>query len=686
MPAPSLSALFHAPGSDEAWFEGLVRHLMAASTEEGEGSPRTERLAALIHMLQEDPDGVLWRARIRSVWHHASAVRFLADTGMPVHTAFGREAMERLVGRIVPRLEPEGDLSAYVSRLELTAADAAWLETIPERDILPWRDLLAVPAESVWDAVQLLAYRAAALGLARDLLVFTPGERELDSPFGRLPDAAQALRRGEDADWEGLLGACRARLLAALAHLERHGVSSELVYRLELLETHLKRMEELVALVRGRLDGRTFAATLVRQTAEHRSLGALVRGTMQRLARKVVEHTGQTGEHYIANTRAEWVKTFWSAAGGGVLTAFTAAFKYVIAAMPLAPMVAGLAFALNYTASFVFMQFNHLTLASKQPAMTAASLASAVEDQQDSQQMVDLVAGITRSQVMATLGNVLVTIPAALLLALAWGWLTGAPALAEATAAHSLHSLHPLRSWTLPFAALTGGFLWLSSLAAGWASNWSSYRRLPEAMALNPRLRRWLGPEGAQRVAVLLEQHLGGVAGYLVLGFLLGFMPVVFAFMGLPIEVRHVTLSAAGIGLCLARCVETGLWPWADLAWALAGIAGIGIFNFSVSFDLALRTARRARGLDPAGLGHLRRRITWHFRKQPWRFLGPPALLPAVDLVEVPGGEDKTHADDNEAHGAPAHPVGHVGAEEPPQGGRHGHDGDGAPTDVPRVE
>ena len=686
MPAPSLSALLHAPGSDEAWFEGLVRHLMAASTDEGEGSPRTERLAALIHMLQEDAEGARWRARIRTVWHHASAVRFLADTGMPVHTAFGREAMERLVGRLVPRLEPEGDLSAYLSRLELTEDDAAWIETIPERDLVPWRDLLAVPAESVWDAVQLLAYRAAALGLARDLLVFSPGERELDSPFGRLPDSVVALRRGEDPDWEGLLEACRARLQGALAYLERHGVSSELVYRLELLETHLKRMEELVALARGRLDGRRFAATLVRQTAEHRSLLALVRGTMQRLARKVVEHTGQTGEHYIANTRAEWLKTFGSAAGGGVLTAFTAAFKYGIAAVPLAPMVAGLAFALNYTVSFVVMQFAHLTLASKQPAMTAASLAGAVEDQQDGHQMVELVAGITRSQVMATLGNVLVTIPAAMLLALAWSWLTGAPALSEATAAHSLHSLHPLRSWTLPFAALTGGFLWLSSLAAGWASNWSTYRRLPEAMALHPRVRRWLGPAGAERLAVLLDQHLGGVAGYVVLGFLLGFMPVVFTFMGLHLEVRHVTLSAAGIGLCLARCAATGVWPWGDLAWALAGIAGIGVFNFSVSFDLALRTARRARGLDPAGLGRLRRRITRAFRQQPWRFLGPPALLPAVELVEIPGGKDEAHADDDDPHRAPAHPVGHVGAEEPAQDGGDRHHRDRTPADVPRVE
>ena len=623
MASPSLQSLLRAPGSDEAWFEGVLRYLLAASAVGGEGSPRAERLAALIHLLQEHPEGAGWKARIRAVWSDTSAVRLLADTGMPAHTAFGREAMDRVVERFVPRLDPEADLSAFLSRLDPTEEDATWIQSLSESETQPWRELLALPPGAVWDAVQLLAYRAAALGLARDLLVFSPGERELDSPFGRLPEATLALRR-EDVGWEALLENCRLRLQAALAYLDTHGVSSELVYRLDLLETHLKRMEELVMLASGRLDGTAFAAALLRQTAEHRSLTALLRGTLRSLARKVVEHTGQTGEHYIANTRSEWVNTFWSAAGGGVLTAFTAGAKYGIAALPLAPMVAGLAFALNSTGSFVTMQFAHFTLASKQPAMTAASLAAAMEDKRDGDAVVALVEGITRSQFMATLGNVLVTIPASMLLALAWGALRGAPALSPETAAHSLQSLHPFRSWTLPFAALTGVFLWVSSLAAGWASNWSAFRRLPEALATHRRLVGWLGPRGALRAGNLVERHLGGVVGYIVLGFLLGFMPVAFAFMGLPIEVRHVTLSAASMGLCAAQALSSGVWPWRELIWALLGILGIGIFNFGISFDLALRTARRARGLDSGGLGALRRKISADFRKNPWRFLGPP--------------------------------------------------------------
>ena len=624
--SPTLYLALTAPGCDEIWFEGLLRWLVEGSPKASGPQRRNARLAALEAALREHPQGPEWQARIRRVWSHTSAVRLLADTGLPSHTAFGREVVHRLVERFVPRLDAEADLSALLDRLALSEQDADWIHYLPEDAAAPWRELLVLPPKAVWDAAQLLAYRAAALGLARDLLGLGPEERELDSPFGQLPDTVAALRRGETPDWSGLLDACRTRLEAALGYLDSHGVSSELVYRLDLLEALLVRMEELVRLATGTLDGQIFAATLIRQGAQHRSLRGLLRSTTRRLARKVVEHVGQTGEHYIANTRAEWVGTFWSAAWGGVLTAFTAAFKFAIAAAVLAPMVAGLAFAANYTASFVIMQLAGFTLASKQPAMTAASLAGALEERIPGQAMVDLVAGIARSQFMATVGNVLWTLPAAVLLSLAWQLLTGKPVLGPAAAEHALHSLHPLRTWTLPFAALTGVFLWLSSLAAGWAANWSAFRRLPEALAGHRRLVYWLGPDQAGAVGRFSAKHLGGVVGYVVLGFLLGFMPLVFAFMGLPVEVRHVTLSAASLALGAAAVIQGGApMPWAAVAWGLAGIAGIGLLNFSVSFLLALRTAIDARAVDRKGREGLRRLLWRAFRAHPWHFIGPPA-------------------------------------------------------------
>ncbi len=624
---PTLAFLLNAPGSDDVWVENLLRWVLEVPAR-GAPSPRGQRLESLNGALLADPRGPQWRARIRNVWSHTSAVRLLADTGLPAHAAFLREGLHRVVERFVPRLDPEADLSGLLHRLDLTERDADWIETLEAGLAAPWRELLALPPEALWDAAQLLAFRAAALGLARDLLGLGPEERELDSPFGRLPDVVGALRRGEVAEWPALLAACLARLQVALAYLERHGVSTELVYRLDLLEAHLRRLEELAALADGRLDGQAFAAALVRQAARHRSLGSLLRSSTQRLARKVVEHAGQTGEHYIANTRAEWVSTFWAAAWGGVLTAVTAALKYGIAAAALAPMIAGLAFAGNYAGSFVVMQFAGFTLASKMPAMTAARLAGALEERRPGDSLEGLVAGIARSQVVAVLGNVLWTVPASLALALGWELFTGGPMVSAATARHTLEGMHPFASWTIPYAAGTGVFLWASSLAGGWAANWSRFRRLPGALARHRRLGYWLGPERAAALGRLVERHLGGVCGYVALGFLLGFTPVLCQFMGIPLEVRHVTLAAASVAIGAGHYLTSAdPLPVTDLAWALAGVGAVAVFNLGISFLLALRTAIDARGLDRPGREGLHRQLWRAFLAHPWRFLGPPPAL-----------------------------------------------------------
>lgn len=311
--------------------------------------------------------------------------------------------------------------------------------------------------------------------------------------------------------------------------------------------------------------------------------------------------------------------------GGGVLTAGTALFKYGLSALPLAPLLLGLSLSFNYAASFCLMQLLGFSLASKQPAMTAAALARALEADEDQTREIDLVAAITRTQVIATLGNVFAAIPAALGISALWIWLSGHGPLNLDTALHSLHGNHPFHGWTLVFAAATGVLLWLSSLASGWAANWSAYRRLPEALAQSHRIRALLGADRATALGRFVHRHISGFVGYAVLGGLLVFVPMAFAFAGIHLEVRHVTLQSAALALASASLWAQGALPWADVLWGLLGVALIGAMNFAVSFALALWTALRARGLSGRASRHLWWNILRAFNRQPGRFLLPPA-------------------------------------------------------------
>jgi site-specific recombinase len=270
------------------------------------------------------------------------------------------------------------------------------------------------------------------------------------------------------------------------------------------------------------------------------------------------------------------------------------------------------------------MQFLGFSLASKQPAMTGSALADTLEQENGLRAEVELVASISRTQFIAAVGNVGTAIPVAMLVDLVVQLAVGHPLLSPEHAAEGLLALHPLRSLSLPFAAITGVFLWLSSMAAGWAANWSAFRSLPRAVARSRRVRHVLGEPRARRLGGLLARHLSGVVGYLALGFLLGFVPVLFKFAGPGLEVRHVTLSAASLAFDASALLAAGELTVGPVLWAALGVVLIGVLNFGVSFGLALRVALQARDIVRKDRRKLLQVLWRTFVAHPGRFVFPP--------------------------------------------------------------
>jgi site-specific recombinase len=615
------------PARDREWAEALAGWVLVPDVLGR--SRRSRRLALLVDALASDPRAPALRARIRRIAVHDSAVRLLAETGLPSRTSFGGEIVRRVVDRLIPRLDAKQDLYALIERFSLTDSDVAWLAGLPDPVVQPWEPLLRPPPEAVRVAALLVAQRAAAVGLSRDVLALQALESELDSPFFELPrfvEAALYEPASVDAQsrWDRAVSRCYAQLRAVDAALETSGVSTDLVFRLELLGAMLERIDMLIRFAGGRLPGHSILVELARGAARQRSIRELTRSALSRLSRKLVEHSGYAGEHYLAADRREWWAMGRAGAGGGVITGFTAVLKFSIAALPLAPMMQGIGLALNYAASFIAIQLFGFTLSSKQPASTGAALAHALEAGDRHDEQIELIASISRGQVAATLGNIFFAVPAAMALDAVWRLLTGNSFLTWREASYTFDSLHPLHPSTLFFAAVTGVYLWIASMASGGAANWSAYRRLPEAVRESPRLRRVLGGSGAARLGDWIDRYLSGSLGYVALGFMLGFLPVLFRFMGLGIDIRHVTLSAAQWALAVASDGATGAIRWNLAIWSAVGVLLIGVLNFTVSFALALWVAVRARGLAGRSWRDLVR-AAWHaFYLRPARFILPP--------------------------------------------------------------
>jgi site-specific recombinase len=269
------------------------------------------------------------------------------------------------------------------------------------------------------------------------------------------------------------------------------------------------------------------------------------------------------------------------------------------------------------------------TLATKQPSMTAATLAGAIpaDREPDLGPLAELVARVHRSQLAAVLGNLGLVAPTAVLVDLLVQLQWGHPFLDRDKAQYVFHSLHPLHSGTVFYAALTGALLWSGSVVAGFVDNWVAYRRLPDAIAGSRSLGRVLTPEQAARVAHRLTHNFSGVAGNLALGVLLGCVPTIGHLFGAPLDVRHVTFATGSLALAVAsvgfaEATAMGLLP------ALAGIALVGGINLVVSFTLALLVALRARDVRHAS--RLLPAVLARFRQGPQDFLWPRRDAPGV--------------------------------------------------------
>jgi site-specific recombinase len=358
------------------------------------------------------------------------------------------------------------------------------------------------------------------------------------------------------------------------------------------------------------------------------------------LARKVTERSAETGEHYITRTRADHRDMLWRAGGGGLVVAGTTFLKFGIAALAFSAFWGGFWASINYAASFVAIQLLGWTLATKQPAMTAPAMAARLEggplDAAAITGFVDEVTHLIRSQIAGIVGNLVVVVPVVLLIqGLAW-WALGHPLIGKAEARYVLNSLTLLGPTAL-FAAVTGVLLFASSLIAGWVENAFVLHRLDSAIAWNPRIVRLLGTARAQRASRWWRAHISGLAANVSLGFLLGLVPALAVFFGLPIEVRHVTLGtgqvAAALGSLGMEALRTPAF-W----WCLAAIPVTGALNLLVSFVLAFKVALRSRGVQVRDRDQLYAALRQRLREHPRSFVLPPPDLPtdAQDTVQEP--------------------------------------------------
>lgn len=623
----------------------------------GERQRAGDGVAALCHFLDHYPEfRRALRAQLSRLLADDSAAGVYAGVGILANTGFLTELGRRLIGKILP--PPRDDsLRGQFNALFDRTADRDWLAAVPEAS---WQALVAalrfgddedgdraVDSQARWqpllEAVDLLSVRVAAIGVEPELRRHYRVPRAHNNPFlaqnaevQRCLDAVRSRTPVDLAQLDVLLSQCAEVAAQVRRSANRDGASFRLTFVLRRLAQMLARMRILIDLLVARgqatspatLARIAFAVELVLAGIDDHGVRDHLRDGSELVALQVTEHAGRTGEHYVAIDRAEYLAMFRAALGAGGIIGVMAVVKTLLGGLHLPPLIEALAFSLNYAAGFVLIYLLHFTIATKQPAMTAqtivAQLASGKRGDVDAVAL--LVSRVARTQFVAVLGNVLLAMPVALLVA----WLAvSAGALSPVAKAPVLIAdLRPLASFALFHAAIAGVWLFCSGLVSGYVDNLAAYERLADRVRAMRLLRR-LGAERQERFAVWLQENIGGIAGNVFFGFALGLTGFVGIILGLPLDIRHVTFAAANVAI---GWVGSGMaLPLGVIAVVMLGVGLIALVNLTVSFALALWVALRARGEDFGSLKMLGGALWRRFRRAPLAFILPPRRELPID-------------------------------------------------------
>ena len=584
---------------------------------------RTEKLSEITIAIERHPNRDIIRSTLQEFWSHHSYVRVISEAGLPDEMFLVRELLARAFRHLLPVDEVDGDLYVLMDSLNLKESDGRWVASLPEELIAAWAETFRPSTFSILASCKILALRATNVALGRDLIAFADDEDITKSAFFHLPAIVEhVIRHPEDFHlWEEQRAACESQLQTVNQLLVERGSSANLSFRVRLLRSLLGRMHQVISLGRTDADGLKLAVTVVHGFASQRRLGTVMSASTRRLARSVVEKTGRAGKHYIAGNAEQWGVMGMGAVMAGIITSFTALFKYSLAQTIHAPLLLAVAHSLNYVFSFLLMQAGGFLLASKMPAVTAATLVDAMEDP-EKDHMASLQA-ISKTQFIVTISNLIGAVPTSIAIDRIFNAVRGHPFLEEGVAEHGIRMLFPHTSMTIVFAIVTGVFLWIASLATGWTANYLALHKMASAISNSLRIRERLGIKRAARLAHWVRHHAPGSVGYIVLGFLLGTVPILFELFGVPLQVRHVTLAAASLGYALDASWIYGKLQWQEAALAFSGIAVVGVLNIVTSFVLSFLLAVRARNIGEAQSRRFLREVGHELLVHPLSFLLP---------------------------------------------------------------
>ena len=184
-----------------------------------------------------------------------------------------------------------------------------------------------------------------------------------------------------------------------------------------------------------------------------------------------------------------------------------------------------------------------------------------------------------------------------------------------------MKDLDPFQSKAILHACIAGFYLFISGIISGNIGNNSVFYQIPERISKNIPIRRFFGKNSAKAMSVYYAKNWPGIVSNFWFGVFLGATAPVGLFLGLDLDIRHITFAAGNfaIGLYGKDFSVDSYTFWISFITVFL----IGFFNFLISFSLSMFLAFRSRKLNFGQVSEIYKEIFRYFMKNPLRFFLP---------------------------------------------------------------
>lgn len=592
----------------------------------------------------------------------------LTEANILSENAFFPEFKKRLLDSILPPVSDEKSVWYLINQVSVRPSlDYKYFKAIPPKEldtlfqILGISDYIILPKvkRNILYAMNVLAWRVIGNAMDVEVIRMVPQYQNLENPFIALQDELDQLisefkkdenfhLHSKDVLYKQIkiyIEQCQNFVDTAFKNSSVYGISGRTNQSLLKIRQQLNRMQDILGLLV--IDqpediiknSKKLFLNILEYKSHKNNLKELADDSTRLLSHLITNHTAETGSHYITSDKKAYMKMWWKASGGGVVVGFLCILKMLYSYVPGSEFTHAFLYSFNYAMGFIMIYLMHYTLATKQPAMTAATMAKALsQDNKNTERnylaFASVVSKLFRTQFIAFIGNVVWAFPVTL------GIIYGIDVLLNQNfpaekADKFLKELNPFESKALLHASLAGFYLFISGIIAGNVANNSVFYQMPKRIAKNPMINRIFGKKFAQKSSEFYAKNWAGIMSNFWFGILLGATAPIGKFLGLDLDIRHITFSAGNFALGL---YGKDFNVEANIFWlCLTTIFLIGFFNFIVSFGLSIALALRSRKVYFSEFIKISKVIFIFFIKNPLRFFIPIKSnldSSAVDLLD----------------------------------------------------